>query len=110
MKLTALSFWAMRMLREKIKVGRIHIPCDTPIKLDRSIRVRAAAAVMGQLQKKTVPTTFHPQSFLKCNPVSGIDLAWLCAAIAARGGRIQTSSCVSMLEISTLQERCMRYR
>jgi len=111
MKLTSLSAWTTRMLRGKIKVGRIHIACGTPVKLDRSIRLRAVtAAVMGQLQEKTVTTIFHLQSFLKCNPISGIDLAWLCTAITARGGRILTSSCTDLSEITTLQERCMRYR
>jgi alcohol-forming fatty acyl-CoA reductase len=111
MKLTSLSVWTKQMLRGKIKVGRIHIACGTPVKLDRSTGLRAVtAAVMGQLQQKTVMTIFHLQSFLKCNPISGIELAWLCAAITARGGRILTSSCTRLPGISALQERCMRYR
>jgi fatty acyl-CoA reductase len=110
MRLAALSGWATRMLTGKIKIGRVHIACGAPVKLDKFDRLRSVTeAVMAQLQAKTVTTTFHLRSFLECNPIEEIDLDWLSQAIEARGGSILDSTFTSSQKVTVLQERCMRY-
>ena len=110
MRLSSLSGWATRMLRGKIKVGRIHIACGAPVKLDEFDRLQnVTEAVMGQLQRRTVATTFHLRSFLEHHPIEGVDLDWLCDAIRARGGRVLPSAFRSAQPVSALLERCMRY-
>lgn len=110
MKLRALTNWTTRLLRGKIKIGRVHIACGAPIKLDEFDRLRdVAEAVMGQLQEKTVVTTLHLKSFLAFNPIVGADLDWLCDTIRARGGRVLRSAGASLRQITPLLERCMRY-
>src|SRR5262249_20668798 len=82
MKLSALSNWTTRLVRGKIKIGRVHIACGAPVKLDEFDRLRdVAEAVMGQLQAKTVTTTLHVKAFLEANPIEGVDLEWMCNAI-----------------------------
>ncbi|MGO9604503.1 MAG: 1-acyl-sn-glycerol-3-phosphate acyltransferase [Candidatus Binataceae bacterium] len=111
MMLRALTAWTTRMLRGQIKIGRVHIACGTPIKLDKFDHLRSVTgAVMGQLQQKTVATTFHLQSFLEHNPIEGADLDWLRAAIVERGGRVLDSECGSRGKPGGLLERCMRYQ
>jgi fatty acyl-CoA reductase len=110
MKLRALSAWALRLLRGEIKIGRVHIACGMPIKLDKTDRLRhVTRGVMGQLQRHTVATTFHLRSFLAHYPVPGVDADWLREAIVARGGRVLQSSCPAA-NTSALMERCLRYQ
>src|SRR5579875_913246 len=110
MKLRALSAWTLRLLRGEIKIGRVHIACGMPIKLDKTDRLRSVTrSVMGQLQRHTVATTFHLRSFLAHHPVPGVDADWLREAIVARGGRVLQSSCPAA-NTSALMERCLRYQ
>jgi fatty acyl-CoA reductase len=110
MKLRTLSNWTTRLVRGKIKIGRVHIACGAPVKLDKFDRLRdVAEAVMGQLQAQTITTTLHLRSFLEHHPIQGVELEWLCDAIAARGGRVLPSACAGPQKVTTLLERCMHY-
>lgn len=110
MKLRALTNWTTRLVRGKIKIGRVHIACGAPVKLDEFDRLRdVAEAVMGQLQARTVATTLHLKSFLTFNPIEGADLDWLCETLKARGGRVLRSAYANLQQITPLLERCMRY-
>jgi alcohol-forming fatty acyl-CoA reductase len=110
MKLSALSKWTTRLLRGKIKIGRVHIACGAPVKLDKFDRLRdVAEAVMGQLQAKTITTTLHLRSFLECNPIEDADLDWLSDTVRARGGRVLPSACANPHKVTAALERCMRY-
>ena len=109
MRLSALSNWTTKLLRGKIKIGRVHIACGAPVKLDEFDRLRdVAEAVMGQLQARTITTTLHLKAFLETNHIEGIDLDWLCNVITARGTKVLPSARASQ-SIPHLLERCMRY-
>ncbi len=109
MRLRTLSIWTTRLMRGKIKIGRVHIACGTPIMLDEFARLRdVAEAINGQLQAQTVTTTLHLGSFLKANQIDG-DLDWLSSMLKLRGGQVLTSESDFGRAISPLLERCMRY-
>jgi alcohol-forming fatty acyl-CoA reductase len=100
MSLEAIVRWLLALSRGQVDLGRIHIACGEPQTLLDSTDVQELARrVAGELQQKTVITSFHLRMFLahgfskaEAGPQPlGIDEAWLRAAIEARGGRVLES-------------------
>jgi 1-acyl-sn-glycerol-3-phosphate acyltransferase len=92
MRLRPLMAWTLRVLRGKIDLGRAHIACGAPIRLDRHSDVRAVShQVIDHLKLATVSTTFHLRAFLETHAVDGVDDRALRAAIEQRGGRVLAS-------------------
>lgn len=104
MSLEAILRWLLALTRGEVELGRIHIACGEPQLLGETSDVQGLARrVAGELQQKTVVTSFHLRMFLAHGyaPDSGaqrgdpgapaIDEAWLRQAIEARGGRVLES-------------------
>jgi 1-acyl-sn-glycerol-3-phosphate acyltransferase len=97
MSLEAILRWLMALTRGEVDLGRIHIACGEPQLLGPESDVQELARhVAGELQRKTVITSFHLRTFLAhgYEPEPGaprIDEAWLREAIEARGGRVLES-------------------
>jgi alcohol-forming fatty acyl-CoA reductase len=97
MSLEAILRWLLALARGKVDLGRIHIACGEPQLLGETSDVQDTARhVAGELQRKTVVTSFHLRMFLAhgYKPEAGapsIDEAWLRQAIEARGGRVLES-------------------
>jgi fatty acyl-CoA reductase len=97
MSLEAILRWLLALTRGEVDLGRIHIACGAPQLLGADTDVQELARhVAGELQGKTVVTSFHLRMFLAhgYKPEPGapvIDEAWLREAIEARGGRVLES-------------------
>jgi alcohol-forming fatty acyl-CoA reductase len=97
LSLEAILRWLLALVRGQVELGRIHIACGEPQLLSEASDVQhLARRVAGELQRKTVVTSFHLRMFLAhaYRPEAGapsIDEAWLRQAIEARGGRVLES-------------------
>jgi fatty acyl-CoA reductase len=104
MSLEAILRWLLALTRGEVDLGRIHIACGEPQLLGPASDVQELARhVAGELQRKTVVTSFHLRMFLAhgCGAEAGgkgaeagapsLDEAWLRQAIEARGGRVLES-------------------
>lgn len=111
MKLSALLKWGVRMLAGKIELGRVHIVCGAPVRMDAATDVpMAAREVMRELQDKTAVSNFHLKAFLHHHPIPGIDVEWLEQALMARGARVLSSPLQTVAEVDALTERTLRYQ
>lgn len=99
MSLEAILRWLFALSRGQVDLGRIHITCGEPQLLTATSDVQHLARhVAGELQSKTVVTSFHLRMFLQhgYKPAAGsdapaLDEAWLRRAIEERGGRVLES-------------------
>jgi 1-acyl-sn-glycerol-3-phosphate acyltransferase len=94
MRLRDLLGWSWKAWRGRIDLGRVHVACGRPVRLDLGDDVHATSRdVMAELRARTVLTTWHLRAFLECESraLTGIDLAWLRAAVERRGGRVLAS-------------------
>lgn len=92
MRLLPLLAWTLRVFRGQVDLGRVHIACGTPVRMDRDSDIEALShEVIDRLQSATVSTTFHLRGFLDRHPIEGIDVDWLRNAIEQRGGRVLKS-------------------
>ena len=115
MRLLPLLGWIGRALRGQVKLGHVHLACGRPVHLSPGDDVRAVAReVMGELQRRTVVTTHHLEAFLQAagaraqGPGPALDLPWLRATIAARGGEVLDSSLPVEEGLEADVERTMR--
>jgi alcohol-forming fatty acyl-CoA reductase len=106
MSLEAIFRWLLELSRGQVDLGRIHISCGEPQLLEAETDVQELARrVAGELQRKTVVTSFHLRMFLAHSGIAnsgiaGLDEAWLTAAIEARGGRVLDSDTPLPKEVS----------
>lgn len=111
MKLRALFKWAGRMLAGKVDLGRVHIVCGTPVRMDAGTDVyEAGRAVMRELQDKTAVSNFHLKAFLHKHPIPGIDVEWLEQALIARGARVISSPLQKVADVDPITELTLRYQ
>ncbi|MFL5927719.1 MAG: SDR family oxidoreductase [Gaiellaceae bacterium] len=93
MRLSALVGWTGRLLRGRVRLGRIHLAAGAPVLLDKS---RSAAdigrQVVAELQRATTLTTFHLRALLVDDPALAVDVPALADAVRARGGCVLESS------------------
>ena len=100
-----------RLARGEFALGRIHLTCGEPIRLTPGADARQAARrVMSELQTHTATTTHHLRAFLAKNPIPGVDVEWLRAAIVARGGHVIDSPLRGEEALDHAAERCLRYQ
>lgn len=92
MQLGALLAWTGRMLRGRVKLGRVHIACGRPVLLDLSGEVEEVSReLVAELQDATAATTLHLRAFLAAAGLEGVRVRALREAIEARGGRVLES-------------------
>jgi alcohol-forming fatty acyl-CoA reductase len=104
--LKPLSRWLRQLTQGRIRLGRIHIRCGAPLVLDAATDVPALGhAVVAELQKNTVSTTFHLRAFCDAHPESGITPAQLREAIEQRGGVVLESRLESVDIVPELVRR-----
>lgn len=94
------------MVREEVKLGRMHIRCGEPLPFDKATDVREfSGAVMRELQAGTVASMFHLECFVRRNPGSGISVSWLREAIEEREGVVLDSDTCSASTSSGVAEK-----
>jgi hypothetical protein len=92
MSLKAIASWAMKLARNEVSLGRVHLACGAPLVLDEATDVHElASAIAAELQNRTAITRFHLRAFLSQHRLAGVDEAWLVRAIERRGGRVLDS-------------------
>jgi 1-acyl-sn-glycerol-3-phosphate acyltransferase len=92
MRLGPLFRWIYAAWRGRIDLGRIHIACGAPVRLDAGSDVPAVGQeVICRLREATVATTYHLEAYLSRHPMNGADPEALRRAIESRGGRVLAS-------------------
>ena len=109
MSLPALVKWVAQLARGNVQLGRVHISCGDPLRLDGKSDVRELAdAVLASQQTLMAVSRFHLRSFL-CEPgVMGIDEEWLVNAVKARGGRVIESELAPAIGASAVLRASLR--
>ncbi len=101
MSLSAILKWSLRLAKNQVELGRVHLSCATPLTLDEATDVQQLAAeIAAELQHHTAITRFHVRAFLSQQALAGIDEAWLVQAIERRGGRVLDSDTTLPKELS----------
>lgn len=109
MKLGPLFKWGAKLAKGEVAIGRVHLVCGEPVMLNKDSDVHEVSrAVMGELQKNYVVSTFHLRSFLHHHPLPGYDLDTLIQAIQVRGGTVIDSPFDEVSEIDPLTEYTFR--
>jgi alcohol-forming fatty acyl-CoA reductase len=104
--LKPLSRWLGKLMKRRIRMGRIHIRCGAPLPLEPGTDVvEMSNAIITELQKNAVATTFHLRSFCASHPETGVDASSLRAAIADRGGRVIDSRLDGEAQVPELVRR-----
>lgn len=109
MRLGPLLKWCSQLAKGQVAIGRVHLVCGDPVLLNKESDVHEVSrAVMGQLQKNYVVSTFHLRAFLHHNPLPGYDLETLTQAIEERGGTVIESPFDQVAEVDQLTEYTFR--
>jgi alcohol-forming fatty acyl-CoA reductase len=104
--LAPLVSWTRKLLRGDVALGRIHIRCGAPLRLDSDGDVHELSlALEAELQRHATVTTYHLETFCRHHPQSGIDGDALQDAIARRGGLVIESNLNGGTEVPALLER-----
>lgn len=92
MRIRALAEWLGRVRRGEVDLGRAHVACGEPVRLDLRSDVEAVAAeTVRALEGALVPSTYHLEAFLRHHPVEDCDAAWLRETLRHRGLRVLRS-------------------
>ena len=87
--LAPLLAWTRRLIRDEIKLGRIHIRAGEPLRIDADTDIKAASqSIVAELQRHAAVTSYHIRVFCEQNARMGIDPSALRTAILRRGGVI----------------------
>jgi nucleoside-diphosphate-sugar epimerase/1-acyl-sn-glycerol-3-phosphate acyltransferase len=79
--------WTRKLLRDEIKLGRIHIRAGMPLRIEPDTDIRTLSQdIVSELQRHSATTTFHLAAFCARHRELGIDLKSLRTAIVRRGG------------------------
>ncbi len=101
--------WLADVWRGRVKLGRIHLVCGTPVTLDETIgSQRAGEQIIRELRDAMPVTSFHIDAWLASHPIPGVDAAALRAQITAAGGRVLTSRLPVPPDLDPLIARTMR--
>jgi thioester reductase-like protein len=111
MSLRGLLKWAGAVRRGEISIGRVHIACAAPVTLrPTDDPVAVADSVMAGLQRESAASTYHLRTFLAHAAPEGVDLPWLKAALASRGGPVVDSALPVIPELSPVTEYSLRHQ
>lgn len=103
--------WCLQLAQGQIQIGRVHLVCGEPVKLDRHCDVHEVShTIMSQLQENYVVTTFHLRAFLHFYPVSSYTLESLTRAIRERGGTVLDSPLEDFSKLDQLTEHTLRFQ
>ena len=81
--------WTRKLLRDDIRLGRIHIRAGAPLRIDADTDIRTLSQdIVAELQHHSSTTTFHIKAFCARHQALGIDPNALRAAIVRRGGTV----------------------
>jgi 1-acyl-sn-glycerol-3-phosphate acyltransferase len=107
-RLRSILKWVRRLHRGEVHLGRIHVTCGTPLRLDPHTDVPALGrSIAAELQAATVISTFHLRAFLARCPLPGVDLARLRRAVEQRGGVVVDSSLPTPAHIDDTLHQCL---
>jgi fatty acyl-CoA reductase len=85
--------WSVKLTRDEIHLGRIHIRAGMPLRIDEHTDIRTLSQdVIAELQRHTAVTSYHIRAFCHRHRNRGIDPATLRLAIVRRGGVVLESS------------------
>jgi 1-acyl-sn-glycerol-3-phosphate acyltransferase/nucleoside-diphosphate-sugar epimerase len=81
--------WTRKLLRDEVRLGRIHIRAGVPLRLDPDTDIRTLSQdIISELQRQSTVTTFHIKAFCAKHRALGIDPNELRTAIVRRGGMV----------------------
>jgi len=104
--LKPLAAWIVKLVRGRVRLGRIHIRSGAALRLDPDCDMRSLSRdIVGELQRHTAATTFHIESFCRRHEALGIEASALRGEIVRRGGLIIESKLNGDSEMSPLLER-----
>jgi 1-acyl-sn-glycerol-3-phosphate acyltransferase len=84
--------WTVKLTRDEIRLGRIHIRAGMPLRIDEQTDIKTLSHdIVGELQRHSAVTSFHLRAFCNRHRGKGIDPAALRAAIIKRGGVVLES-------------------
>lgn len=110
MRLGPFLKWLGQLVRGEVDIGRVHIVCGEPQPFDHRTDVYdLGQAIVGELQDKTITTTYHLACFLHHNPIPGISVDWLQGQIEQRGGKVLKSETGNVESVDPIIEHTMRY-
>jgi 1-acyl-sn-glycerol-3-phosphate acyltransferase len=84
--------WTRKLLRDEVRLGRIHIRAGVPLRLDPDTDIRTLSQdIISELQRQSTVTSFHIKAFCARHRALGIDANDLRTAIVRRGGMVVES-------------------
>jgi len=84
--------WTRKLLRDEIKLGRIHIRAGMPLRIHADTDIRTLSQdIVAELQRHSATTTFHLAAFCARHRDLGIEMKSLRTAIVRRGGVVLES-------------------
>lgn len=111
MRLRGLLAWSLRMVLGRIDVGRIHVACAEPLRLDLESDCHAFAhELMGRLQGATPCTDFHLRSFARACAAGAVEPTWLRGELEQRGARVLRSPLADGEDLDAALAACLRYQ
>ncbi|PIQ23144.1 hypothetical protein COW36_19425 [bacterium (Candidatus Blackallbacteria) CG17_big_fil_post_rev_8_21_14_2_50_48_46] len=109
MRMGPLLKWFQKLIQGQIQIGRVHMVCGEPIQMGPDSDVPAVSyAVMQELQRHYVVSTYHLRAFLHHHPELGISLQSLISAIQARGGTVIESPLSDVSQVALKTEYTLR--
>jgi nucleoside-diphosphate-sugar epimerase/1-acyl-sn-glycerol-3-phosphate acyltransferase len=98
--------WTRKLLRDEIRLGRVHIRAGMPLRLDADTDIRTLSQdIVSELQRHSATTTFHLAAFCAKHASLGIDLKSLRSAIQKRGGVVLDSGLGGEESVPVLLQR-----
>ncbi len=104
--LVPLAAWTTKLMRGRVKLGRMHIRSGAPLRLDSTSDIKVLShRIVAELQRHTAVSTFHLRAFCHHNARFGIDPGALRTAIVERGGVVIDSRMSNEGNVSALLQR-----
>ncbi len=98
--------WTVKLTRDEIHLGRIHIRAGMPLRIDENTDIKTLSHdIVAQLQRHSAVTSFHLRAFCQRHRGHGIDPASLRAAILKRGGVVLDSKLSGDEEVPEMIQR-----
>ena len=98
--------WTRNLLRDEIRLGRIHIRAGMPLRIEADTDIRTLSQdIVSELQRHSATTTFHLSAFCARHAGLGIDVPALRTAIARRGGVVLDSALGGEDKVPALLQR-----